>query len=108
MPTFNGSEGDIIPIEQAVQWTSNYCKQAETDEGKLLTQAHFYGREILQKLLDQEGCMGIRMYYGIDEEGQKQLILVGADADGNDLEEMVVDHSSICPPDCATTGRLNG
>ncbi|MER2998436.1 hypothetical protein [Pontibacter populi] len=108
MATFNGTEGSAIELEQAAAWTANYRKEAIADPNGMVTKAHFYGREILQKLLDQEGCMGIRMYYARDEKGQKQLVLVGADAEGNDMEDIVVDNSKICPPDCDEGGNLNG
>lgn len=108
MAVFNGTEGSAIELEQAAAWTANYRKEAIADASGTVTKAHFYGREILQKLLDQEGCMGIRMYYARDENGQKQLVLVGADAEGNDMQGMVVDTGKICPPDCDTGGNLNG
>lgn len=108
MATFNGTEGEPIDLAQAAAWTASYRKtEAENVEGTV-TKAHFFGREIVQKLLDQEGCMGIRMYYAHDEKGEKQLLLVGADAEGNDMEDLVVDGSRICPPDCSTGGDLNG
>lgn len=109
MATFDGTEGAPIALDQAAAWTANYRRQAVADETTgTVTKAHFYGRDILLKLLEQEGCVGIRVYYGRDDRGQKQLVLVGADADGNDLESMVVDNSRICPPDCSTDGILNG
>ncbi|WP_242929085.1 hypothetical protein [Pontibacter vulgaris] len=107
MATFDGTEGAPIELSLAASWTKNYRGYATADESGTLTKAHFYGRDILQKLLDQEGCMGIRIYYARDEKGQKQLVLVGANAEGNDMEEMVVDSSKICPPDCSTGGDLN-
>ena len=107
MPTFTGSEGSPIDRAEAAQWTANY-RNANAGFDDTSTKAHFYGREVLQQLLDQPGCMGIRMYYALDGEGQKQLILVGADAEGNDIEDLIVDGSHICPPDCSTKGELIG
>ncbi|MBC5992669.1 hypothetical protein [Pontibacter cellulosilyticus] len=108
MATFNGSEGASIDRAEAAKWTANYRSRANTETNGASVKAHFYGREILQKLLDQPGCMGIRMYYARDGKGQKQLVLVGADAEGNDMEDLVVDSSKVCPPDCSTGGDLNG
>ena len=108
MATFNGTEGAPIELEQAAAWTANYRREAVADANGTVAKAHFYGRDILKKLLDQEGCMGIRIYYALDEKGQKQLVLVGADADGNDIQGTVVDTGKICPPDCDTGGVLNG
>jgi hypothetical protein len=102
MAIFNGAEGELIDTDQAATWTANY----RAAEGENATKASFYGREILQKLLDQDGCIGIRIYYAIDERGQKQMVLVGADVDGNDLVEMIVDSGVVCPPYCTGTGNL--
>ncbi|MEJ8756874.1 hypothetical protein WG947_07710 [Pontibacter sp. H259] len=107
MATFDGTEGSTIDLQQAATWTANYRRVAVADESGTVVKAHFYGRDILQKLLDQENCMGIRVYHARDEKGQQQLVLVGADAEGNDIESMVVDNGKICPPDCST-GDLNG
>jgi hypothetical protein len=57
----------------------------------------FFGRDILTKILEQPDCMGIRFYYAINEEGQKTLVLVGADAKG----------ASMWPSE-AVTGKLKG
>ena len=101
MTVFDGSEGGEIDLETAKAWTQNYrARQSGTDAVK----SHFFGREVLQKLLDQEGCMGTRMYYGVDESGKRQLILIGADASGNDQEDgIILDKSTTCPPVCVVS-----
>ncbi|WP_299824001.1 hypothetical protein [uncultured Pontibacter sp.] len=108
MAKFDGTEGAPIDRALAAEWTANYRRAEAEGAENTVIKAHFYGREILQRLLDQEGCMGIRIYYARDEKGQKQLVLVGADAAGNDVEDLVVDSSKICPPDCSTGGGLIG
>ncbi|MFT2009589.1 hypothetical protein ACMA1I_12995 [Pontibacter sp. 13R65] len=104
MEVFNGNEGGEIDLATAKAWIGNYSeKLMESD----VVKAHFFGKEVLQRLLAQEGCMGARMYYGIDHDGQKQLILVGVDAYGKDLEEgIILDKSSPCPPYCSVGTTL--
>ncbi|MCI0751137.1 MAG: hypothetical protein L0Y35_04810, partial [Flammeovirgaceae bacterium] len=75
-----GSEGDPITMETATRWIKNY-----QEENPNQNQAHFFGYEIIKQLLGQDGCVGIRIYYGIDDNGVRQLMLVGTDAKGNDL-----------------------
>ncbi|MCR9171556.1 MAG: hypothetical protein NXI10_03625 [bacterium] len=99
---FTGKEGGEITLEQGADMTANY-----RDENPGQTKGHFFGREILLKLLDQEGAMGIRMYYGIDGNGEKELVLVSADADENDMLDLVVDISQPCPPRCGSSNSLN-
>ncbi|WP_439881839.1 hypothetical protein ACSX1A_01510 [Pontibacter sp. MBLB2868] len=109
MAKFDGTEGAVIELSQAANWTGNYRAGAAEEPGGTVVKAHFFGHQILQSILDQEGCMGIRIYYARDEEGRKKLVLIGADAAGNDMEDGVVaDWSKICHPDCTTSGKLIG
>jgi hypothetical protein len=98
-----GREGEIFDFTLATNWTKNY---RDINRGDIVSQ--FFGREILNRLLDQPGCMGIRMYYANDKpvsgwqrfiisvsrfllkvignmEGKPHLILVGATKDGKDI-----------------------
>ncbi len=98
---FNGTEGAPITLATAATWTANYRSTiAPTD-----TRAHFFGRDILAKILQQEGNMGIRIYYALNDAGEKQLILVGADSKENDQTDgIIADFSSGCPHRCDTAG----
>ncbi len=66
----------------------------------------FYGRELIQKLLDQPGCDGIRYYHGLgpdaDDGGKIKhtIVLVGEDADRNLLTGMILEYGPFCPPWC--------
>lgn len=99
---FNGKEGGAISLEEASQMTANYRGKNPNS-----TIAHFFGKDILSKLINVKGAKGIRMYYGIDSEGNKQLVLVAADADQNDILELIVDVSSPCPNWCSELNPLN-
>lgn len=99
---FDGSEGGQIPLSDGEDMTARYRDQFP-DELK----GHFFGKDILNDILNQEGCMGIRMYYGIDKRGEKALVIVGADADQNDMTELVADISLPCPSLCGNSNGLN-
>lgn len=47
----------------------------------------FVGKNIIDQILNQPGCVGIRFYNALDEVGQKTLVYVGIDADGNIISE---------------------
>jgi hypothetical protein len=109
MATFNGSEGGPISLETAKKWTANYRATIKPGE----TEAHYFGHEIIRRLLDEGRSVGIRAYYAIDDFGKKQLLLVGVDVDGNNLlpkegtanavgdgGPIIVDQSAPCPPVC--------
>ena len=80
--------------------------------------ASFAGRNIIENILAQPGCTGIRMFNAINDLGVKQLVLVGADKDGNNIlsyttigengemikkKGIVADRNTICPPSCGTS-----
>ena len=100
--SFNGTEGGPITSTVATAMTKRYRKDCPGQ-----VKAHFYGRETIQALLDQDNCMGIRIYYGIKEDGSKELVLVGATADENDMLNLIMDISISCPTCCSTPNFLN-
>ncbi|XOV68620.1 MAG: hypothetical protein ACFHU9_05455 [Fluviicola sp.] len=99
---FNGTEGGLISLETGADMTERY-RSKNPDEIK----GHFFGKDVLQEILDQEGCMGIRMYYGLDEDYNKALVIVGADASENDMTSKVGDISLPCPSVCSAPNDLN-
>lgn len=99
---FNGKEGEEITLSNASSMTAAYRRNNPNE-----TLGHFFGREIISRILDQPDAVGIRIYYGIDEDGKKQLILVGADSDENDLTDLVADVSFPCPDACSVPNALN-
>jgi hypothetical protein len=101
---FTGNEAEEFPLDTAAEWTKNY-RETITMGG---TVSHFFGRDIINKILEQEDCMGIRIYYALDENGKKQLIIVGADANENDIYNGIIAERSVtCPPYCPTNSPLN-
>lgn len=101
---FNGTEGEAIELAQAAAWRANYRKGEAAETAK----SHFFGSQILKQILEQERCVGIRMYYALDDKRTKQLILIGVDENGNDIESgIIADRSIICPPDCGNDGTLS-
>lgn len=61
------------------------------------------GRNIIEQILAQPGCVGIRFYDAINEEGQKTLVYVGVDENGKDiLENVVVDQNGTITSEAAT------
>ena len=51
--------------------------------------ANFIGRNIITKILEQPGCVGIRFYNAINEVGRKTLVYVGVDANDDLITESV-------------------
>lgn len=103
MEQFTGNEGGIIKLSDASPLTANYRGSA-LDGG---TKGHFFGKKILRELLKQRGCVGIRIYYGLDSEGNQKLVLSGVKANKDDMLQLLVDMSIPCPTECSTSNSLN-
>ncbi|RSK36153.1 hypothetical protein [Hymenobacter metallilatus] len=109
-------------LQQASAWTRNYRTQ---NPGAV--KAHCLSAATLEAILGQPGCVGVRAYYGLDDTGAPKLILVGYDANDNDIldgpsaaargAEMLgatggtgvqIDvNPPPCPPCCSTDNALN-
>lgn len=95
---FDGDEGEEISLEEAAAWLANYSSENPSE-----IRAHTTGKNKLNSILNQDGCVGIRTYYAIDGNGDKCLVMVGVDASENDLEEgIILDRSLPCPTRCGT------
>jgi hypothetical protein len=98
---FNGKEGEQISLEEAVALTTNYRNSPEANGA----QAHFFGKSIIGNILAQTGCVGIRIYYGLDANGMKQLVMVGVAENGDDMYNgIIADRSIPCPTYCSGGG----
>ncbi len=97
-----GLEGSSIDLTTAADWTRNHRERHPKS-----TISQFFGKNILQKILDQPNCMGIRIYYAnsdglngwqkfilaianflinvvADAHGEKHVIITGVSMDGKD------------------------
>lgn len=92
-----------INLQTASQLTSNYRR--ESGQNPILGGS--FPSNVFTDLLNQSGCTGIRYYYGIDDKGVKQLVLVGIDEYGNDMLSLIMDVSNLCPDTCSTPNALN-
>ena len=101
--SFTGHENHDIPLATASEWTKNY---RNANPGATI--AHFFGKDAIEAILSQENCVGIRIYYALDQNGAKQLIITGTDANQNDLcNGKLAERSLPCPSMCSETNPLN-
>jgi hypothetical protein len=102
--SFNGSEGAFISLEEGAAMTASYRSTIQSGD----TIGQFIGVEIINRILAQKNCVGIRFYYAIDENGSKNLVCVGVDQNENDLTEgLIADRFNSCPPKCSKRNPLN-
>ena len=109
-----GKEGAEIELQLAAEWTKNHRERHP--HGSI---SQFFGIEILQRLLQQPGCLGIRIYYANSQKlngwqkfilalanflkksvagavGEDHFILVGATAEG--LDQLPADNQLTNEP----------
>jgi hypothetical protein len=79
--------GEEISQDMAADFIRTYKEAYPND-----ILAFYMGKTILEKILAQPDCAGIRFYNGINEKGQKTLVYIGIDAEGKDIIKRTVVH----------------
>lgn len=88
----------------ATQLTAHYRAQAEPRQPK----GGFFGKDAVQKILEQPGCVGLRYYLGANQRGRRVVCLMGADRAGRDMADgYLAEFSFWCPPFCSDDNFLN-
>ena len=127
---FTGAEAGPLDLDTAAAWTAAERRQ-HPDE----VHGYFFGRQILERILAQPDCMGLRVYYATDPAtNQRHLLVVGADAHQNDqlpapphrpadpasppptptpraartVTGLIAEMASPCPDMCGKPNPLNG
>ncbi len=99
-----GTENHSISLADAAEMTKNYRQSVAS--GTII--AHAFGKNAIQAILNQTGATGIRIYYGLDDNGVKQLVVTGVNSSGNDMYEgLLAERSLYCPDDCSAANPLN-
>jgi hypothetical protein len=101
---FTGHEDHSISLAEASELTRHYRRK---NPGEHI--AEFFGRDAILAILSQNNCVGIRIYYGLDEKtNQKHLVLVGAEPNKNDIiDGLIMERSKPCPNHCGKSNLLN-
>ncbi|MCP4582530.1 MAG: hypothetical protein GY839_13055 [candidate division Zixibacteria bacterium] len=101
---FDENTDHSISLGKAAEMTKRYRDSARS--GAIIATA--FGKTALQAILDQEKCVGIRMYYAKNENGDPALVLTGLKANEDDIYEgELAEYGADCPPRCSTPNDLN-
>ncbi len=101
---YTGREDHAITVDQAVKFIGNFRNKPVAPN----TKGAYFGRNIFDKILSQNGCVGIRYYYAATDSGVPTIVLVGVDSTGNDQMNGILGEMTYpCPPWCAPTNALN-
>lgn len=102
--SFNGNEGGFITLREGSEMTKRYRNTIQPGE----VIGVFMGKEKIQAILDQNECMGIRFYFAVNDRNERTLVLVGADANQNDMVNgLIGDETTPCPSYCSQANSLN-
>src|SRR4029077_16342201 len=77
--------GEAISHELATKMVKNFHDARPEDQ-----LSYNIGKNIIEKIFAQPGCVGIRIFNAIDENGRQTLVYVGIDAKGNNIIEYPV------------------
>ena len=77
--------GEEIGLDLGVEMVQAY---AQANPGEVT--GWTIGRNIIDQILAQPGCVGLRFYNALNEAGQKTLVYVAVDASGRDILKKVV------------------
>ena len=97
---------NTITLQQAQQWAAKWrLNPANT------VKAHLIPEIDITQLLTENGVANVRAYIGIDENGINKLMLVGVDANGNDMindqkAQYIYDFTVPCPTTCDINSPL--
>lgn len=97
--------GEEISHELATDFVKSYHQKHPND-----MIAYHVGRNIIDQILAQPGCVGLRFYNALNEEGRKTLVYVGIDASGKDIVKKVVveEDGTLATVNASVADRMGG
>jgi hypothetical protein len=115
----------FISLDQAIGMTTLYREEKENilipelREQNILAICETFDRAAFDALLAQDGCEGIRIYYGMEEGLKVRAIFVGVNEENEDMlpsgeglesteGNNIVEAGQVCPVLCPPPSPLNG
>ncbi|TAK52117.1 MAG: hypothetical protein EPO24_15425 [Bacteroidetes bacterium] len=96
-----GNSNQQISLADATKFTANFRSSVPGSAVK----SGAFDKAVISQILGQQGCEGIRCYYGLKDDGAPAVILVGIDSAGNDMVNGILGENWFpCPPFCDKAG----
>ena len=93
-----------ITLQEAITMTHAY-QNAPQFAGQ--TKAGLISASAVQDLLNQPGCVGVRIYFALDANNNLTNVLVGTDIQENDITSgIILDRLIYCPVRCSANTPL--
>lgn len=100
--------GTFISLTTAQTMSTAWINAQSSSPSVANPKAFGLGKNKIQDILDQSGSIGVRIYNGIDGDGNKNIIMVAIDQYGDDMTTgLILDFSMPCPNCCAPNNALN-
>jgi len=94
---FSGYKNQSISFQEALGLLKTYERIVASDA----VIAQYFGKDIVDKILAQPGCVGVRMYYDKHANGKPSVLIIGVDKYGKDMISGVLAMPTMyCPPLC--------
>jgi hypothetical protein len=94
-----------VTLQQAAAMTAAY-RAREQAKGTVL--GGRFSRPIIDAILAQTGCSGLRYYFGETPTGELTVVLLGVDPAHEDIwQGVLAEVSWPCPPICPAANPLN-
>lgn len=112
----------FISLDAAKVMTARFRQQCEAilkteyQGQSILPICETYDRAAFDQVLSKTSCAGIRIYYGMDDQLKLHAIIVGVNAENEDIlpsssltstDEDIIDNGNRCPDICPVSSPLN-
>ena len=77
--------GEEVGVELGTQMVKSYQQANPSD-----VHSYLIGRNIIDQILAQPGCVGVKFYNAYNENGEKTLVYLGVDLNGSPIVEYKV------------------
>ena len=86
------------------RYRANVDKMATPPYQGSLIYSELFDASAVSALLQQEGCVSFRAYFGMNADNKICCVFYGVDAHGNDIVDavnpLIVEKGIKCPPEC--------
>lgn len=92
-----------ISLPEAAAMTANF-----RNSNPMGVKGFAFSKNILQEILNQPGCEGIRIYNAIDDNMMPTVVITGINQDDSDqYTQTLAEYARRCPDDCPPPNPLN-
>ncbi len=92
--------------------------KAEYASPEIIPNSEMFSKEAIEQVLNQKGCTGLRIYFGMSDDLKLHSILLGVNEKGENIlrstngealdeEGIILDEAQRCPPFCPDDSEID-